>query len=144
MRKILLSLVCLFGLTSAHADPLSPQHAFAEACHLSRYSCWGIKPPMVRVSVYVAMEEAYGIYFGGNTVWMSPVLTDPRDFYIVLVHEMVHYLQAHVDDTVPFGSQVKSCVYEEEAFQASDVVAARLNRPDMIRVNILRAYGCQV
>jgi hypothetical protein len=125
------------------AEPFSPKQAFAEACRLSRYSCAGIKAPMVRYSRFVDAAGAYGIYMGGNTIWMSPNVSGARR-YVVLVHETVHYLQSKVDEKgPPITSAFQRCVNEEEAFEVGDIVAARLNLPDMIRPAILvTSYDC--
>ncbi len=122
--------------------PLTPEGAFADACRLSRYSCVGISPPMVRDSRFVGAEGAFGIYMGGNTIWMAPSVTGARR-YVVMVHEMVHYLQEKADGNTPSSGDFRRCVSEEEAFQVSDIVAARLGQFDMIRPLILVAsYGC--
>lgn len=122
--------------------PLTPEGAFADACQLSRYSCVGIHAPMVRESRFVDAEGAFGIYMGGNTIWMSPEVTGARR-YVVMVHEMVHYLQSKADGNSPSNGDFRRCVSEEEAFQVSDIVAARLGQLDMIRPAILTAaYGC--
>lgn len=127
----------LVGLTaigvSASASPqLSAREAFREACNLSRYDCTGIKPPMVRESVY----------FGGRTVWLADSLS-PERRYVTMVHEMVHYLQTKVDeDGPPLQFAVELCVYESEAFEASNQVARRLNIPEMPQDKFDEHYKC--
>jgi hypothetical protein len=125
-------------------EPLNAYTAFREACRLSRYSCWGLQPPMVRYSSYVDVEGAYGLYFGGRTVWLSPTaMKTPEEHYIVMVHEMVHYLQAYVDQNgLPFETKFERCVREFEAFEVSDRVARRLKVKSMIRDGNLKSYGC--
>lgn len=143
MRLALLLLLLGSTAQAQEFNQYSPQRAFAEACHFSRYNCRGLSTPMVRYSIYVESEGAYGIYMGGNTVWLSPELDTPEKRYLIMVHEMVHYLQSMRDGNgVPFNGTFERCVYEQEAFEISDIVAARLKLYDMIRPGILILYGC--
>jgi hypothetical protein len=142
--KVLVALALVVAPAPFDSDePFSARQAFAEACQLSRYSCDGIKPPMVRASRFVDAAGAHGIYMGGNTIWLNPRVSGALR-YVVLVHETVHYLQSKVDEKgAPMTSSFQRCVNEEEAFEVSDIVAARLNLPDMIRPAILvTAYDC--
>ena len=93
LAGLLLVGLTAIGVSSAlGAQSLSAREAFREACNLSRYDCTGIKPPMVRESVYVRNSGNYGVYFGGRTVWLADSLS-PERRYVTMVHEMVHYLQ---------------------------------------------------
>ncbi len=131
------------GVSSAlGAQSLSAREAFREACNLSRYDCTGTKPPMVRESVYVRNSGNYGVYFGGRTVWLADSLS-PERRYVTMVHEMVHYLQTKVDeDGPPLQFAVELCVYESEAFEASNQVARRLNIPEMPQDKFDEHYKC--
>jgi hypothetical protein len=139
----LLALLVLSTSTQAK-EPLNAYTAFREACRVSRYNCWGLSQPMVRYSSFVDHEQAYGIYIGGRTIWLSPTaMKTPEEHYIVMVHEMVHYLQAYVDQNgLPFETRFERCVREFEAFEVSDKVAKRLNVKSMIRNGDLKSYGC--
>ena len=131
------------GVSSAlGAQSLSAREAFREACNLSRYDCTGIKAPMVRESVYVRRSGNYGVYFGGRTVWLANDLS-PERRYVTMVHEMVHYLQARVDeDGPPMQFPIERCVYESEAFEASNQVSRRLNIPEMPQDKFDEHYNC--
>ena len=147
--NIIRGLVCmalLLCISSVQAKPrYTPYEAFREACWLSRYSCIGIKQPMVRESPYVNLEGAHGIYMGGRTIWMGNKLPTAKERYVVMVHEMVHYLQQYVDQQgIPFTSQFEKCVREHEAFEVSDIVAKRLKQAHLIRGGDFRSYGCGV
>lgn len=145
MRLILLSLTLVTIFATAFASAPRPgsadSAAWREACELSRYNCKGIHPPAVRESMIVEAADLYGLYFGGNTVWLRVGLP-PNLRYAVTVHEMVHFLQAKVDGKgPPFGSQLETCLREEEAYEISDRVTTRLgiagkmHNADKLRAN---------
>jgi hypothetical protein len=140
--RIALAALLVMLLTGAQQDNLTDRLAWREACELSRYDCRGVPAPMVGYSVIVQHAGAYGIYAGDNTVWLAKGLSREMR-YAVLVHESVHYLQKKVGGTnIPFIGKFTQCVSEEEAFEISDIVAKRLNQPDMIRNGDLESYGC--
>jgi len=131
----------LISMSASAALNLNERAAFREACELSRYTCKGIRPPWVRESIFVDKVGAWGYYFGGRTIWLSPNLTTEQR-YIVMVNEMVHYLQVYEDEKgFPQTAPGESCVREEEAYEISDKVVRRLGLQDKIplRLNLLRA-----
>ena len=141
MKALLVSLA-LATCTVASASPgLTPAAAYADACLLSRYSCKGIRQPWVRESIFVDKAGALGMYFGGRTIWVSPGLrTDPKMHYIVLVHEMVHYLQVYADEKgFPHRAPFENCIREEEAYEISDKIAARFGLVNLLRLDQVRA-----
>lgn len=139
---LLLAALLAIGVSASASPQLSAREAFREACSLSRYDCSGIKAPMVRESVYVRYSGNYGVYFGGRTVWIADSLT-PERRYVTMVHEMVHYLQTKVDENgPPMQFAVEVCVYESEAFEASNKVARRLGVPEMPTDQFNHHYNC--
>jgi len=126
MKALLVSLALATCTVASASSNSSDREAWRDACELSRYTCKGIRPPMVRESVLVDVAGLYGLYFGGNTVWLKPEL-EAKLRHVVTVHEMVHYLQAAEDGKgPPFASQLIACLREEEAYEISDRVAKRL------------------
>ena len=134
--------VLLAVLLASCAAPSAENLAFRETCLLSRYNCTGIAPPLVRITPLTARAGLYGVYFGGRTIWLSHTLATPEERYVVMTHEMTHYLQTQVDGNgVPFLTLFEKCVYEEEAYEVSNVVAQRLKQPHLINTN-LSGYSC--
>ena len=141
MKAFLVSLALAIPTVACGSPDLSTRAAFADACLLSRYTCKDIRAPVVRETIFVDRAGALGLYFGGRTVWLSPGLsTNPKMRYIVLVHEMVHYLQVYEDEKgFPHNAPYENCMREEEAYEVSDKIAARFGLINEMKVEQLRA-----
>lgn len=128
----LVLLAAMIALVGSSVEGLTSAAAYREACRLSRYTCKDIPAPKVRESVFVDKSGAYGFYFGGRTIWVATYLT-PRERYVVMVHEMVHYLQVYEDQKgFPHNAPFETCVREEEAYEVSDQVLARLGTTERL------------
>jgi len=132
----------LVSLSASAGLDYSDRAAWREACQLSRYTCRDIPPPMVRRSVFVDKTGAYGLYYGGRTVWLATYLS-PVEEYVVTVHEMVHYLQTYEDGGQYPAPNFVMCLREEEAYEISDKVISRIGSVGRLgpRLEALRA-GC--
>lgn len=142
MRKLLPLAALFLAQTSSAAQDLSPRAAYRDACALSRYTCKDIPQPMIRESIFVDKANAFGFYFGGRTIWLSTFLT-PVERYVVMVHEMVHYLQCHEDrKCFPQSAPFETCLREEEAYEVSDRVIRRLGDTGRLteRLSLLRKH----
>lgn len=137
------ALLCFLSVSIAAKLDLSPKAAYLEACALSRYTCKGIPAPHIRETIFVDRGGAYGWYWGGRTIYLTPGMS-PEMRYVVMVHEMVHYLQCYEDaKCFPRTAPFETCVVEEEAFEVSDQVIRRLGAdkvaPLGLRLDMIRA-----
>jgi hypothetical protein len=88
----------------------------------------------VRYSKYAESLGVWGLYTGGNTVYLVPemeVKTRKSQAYLVLVHEMVHYIETILNNSP--NSQVAVCLSEEEAFEVDGALAVELGMPELDR-----------
>jgi len=117
--------------------------AWDEACARTEYRCFMVNPPKVGTSEYVGILKAYGFYNGGNTVFLKKDLDITDTFgFAVLVHEMVHYLQAR-SDKFPYPGKLSSCMMEEEAWEVYNEVVVSQGRQDLFVKEWFKAYpGC--
>lgn len=140
-----LLLVLTIGTSAAlflHEQPINVR-AFRDACRLSGYSCRGITAPRVMRAAVPLAPTWYGIYYPGSSVVFvrDDVNVEIDSGYIVLVHEMVHYLQLTVGGLV-YVDQFTGCIGEAEAFAASNRLARELGNPELARDNWAEQYGC--
>ena len=108
--------------------------AWRDACRLSRFDCTGLPAPAVRFSEYAEALGVWGLYTGGNTVYMAPSLPLEKrksQSYLVLVHEMVHYIETRLNQGG--NGRVAVCLSEEEAFQVDGKLAHELGIGELDR-----------
>jgi hypothetical protein len=91
--------------------------AWFQACDYSPYTCIGVVPPKV-VSEYMRYG-LLGYYQGDDTVYINRRLRG-QELNEVLMHEMIHYLQAKVGGLPVPGPANLICQAEEEAFTLVD------------------------
>ncbi len=120
--------------------------AWEDTCRLSNYSCDGIEPPLVRWSKYATQQGVWGMYLGGNEVYMADTMKIEKrksQAYLVLVHEMHHYLEQQVVQNP--NSRTAVCLSEEQAFSIDGALARELGLPELDRSKTwLKSYGhCQ-
>jgi hypothetical protein len=99
--------------------PSAVEVAFADACRLSQYDCAGVPPPAARVTDFGHDFGVYGVYMGGNLIWIASdaeLLLGPVSLHAILIHETVHYLQEVVGHLRPSSSMLEVCAKEEEAY----------------------------
>ena len=141
------------------AQPLNPkndgfkgeqQHlvveAWRDACRLSRYDCTGLPMPSLRYSKLAEMHGVYGMYTGGRTVYLVPsmkVVEKKSQAYLVLVHEMVHYIETKINRAGM--NRMSVCLSEEEAFEVDGELAVELGMPELDRRKTWIVYypACQ-
>lgn len=141
-RSPLKALVALFLLCAlCVAGPpakLDDRAAWREACAVSRYSCRGLRPPLV---VEAPITGLLGRYRMGDKYLVIHDELDSKLAYAVKVHEMVHYLQ-YKRSAWKFTHE-NACAMEREAFEVSNVVLRRIGDPRVVDWNIMRVvYGC--
>jgi hypothetical protein len=115
--------VLVASCVSMPESPSASASAFADACRLSHYDCAGVPPPAIRVTDFGSDFGVYGLYLGGDIVWLASdiELLKGRDYaYAVLIHETVHYLQEVVGHLPRSTSLFEVCVKEEEAYLVSN------------------------
>ena len=133
---IILAIVGAYLDATAQRTPSYVQDAFNIACEISRYTCKDIRPPNV---YYAYMPTAWGLYVGGDSVFISTALEPYIDEDIfgraTLLHEMVHYLQTVEDGqgAVIYGID-HWCAVEGEAYVVENTWLSRIGRNDLIRV----------
>ncbi len=130
MRKFLIVAAALL-LTSCSAQfKMAAQQiqltrdAFNDACDNSRYECRGVPLPVLVVTDLSYWGRGVrGIYAGGPQVYIDDnVKYGSPLFYIVLVHEIVHYLQRFDPASSLYQS---SCNREGEAFDTAGRTAVQ-------------------
>lgn len=148
LRVLFLSGVLVSLCVQAAQHPIGPPRALRvrawhDACLLSKYKCDGIGPPRARFDEKLAAEDLYGQYIGGGVVWIRPGMSDD-DTHVVLVHEMVHYLQDR-HGYWPSPNKLHACRMEAEAWQVSNIVAYhKVPLSAIYRPNWAYSYGCVV
>ena len=144
------ALVLLAASAAANAEPLfvkdiskMERTAWRIACDFKGYDCSNIPVPQVW---YMEMEGTHGRYWRGapgievNTKLIGQVFSG-----LVMVHEMVHYIQDYqIRQSLNHGFN-SHCDREREAFNITLAVAFSLNIKDSRLVSwpeIARAYSC--
>lgn len=145
MRKFLVAIVaalCAFLALPAHGQsaftgpstlsPASAEYLFQmqvdawhAACAMKRADCDKIKPPGV---AYGLLWGMFGSYMDGEDAVMIDIRLMAQPFaYMVMVHEMIHYLQYQTGQMMK-GSPgyLSDCGREEEAFTLTYVLNLRL------------------
>lgn len=116
--------------------------AWSDACRLSRYDCRGLQKPRLRYSKLISMHGAWGMYTGGTTVYLAPSMRITKresQAYLVLVHEVVHYIETKVN-RAPNG-RMSVCLSEEEAFSVDGELAREMGLPHLDRsVDWIKQY----
>ncbi len=104
--------------------------AWFQACDYTDYSCIGVPVPKV-VSENMG-RRLLGYYNGTDTVYVNRTLKGQR-LNEVLMHEMVHYLQAKVGGLKVPGYAEPICHAENEAFAVVDLWLIDHSYADLIR-----------
>jgi hypothetical protein len=104
---------------------LEKMHDFAwfAACDAKQIDCTGLDRPRVG---YVVIEDALGqYYYGAHIVEVDIRMLGQQASILVVVHEMLHYLQWGMGQTT-FGSRgyLTPCEREKEAFTLTYQVSA--------------------
>ena len=124
MRKLLTvilgSVFLVATIPSASAKPSLERQAWYDACHFSRYKCFGVQMPRVSKVQYLDNSGVYGVYYLGSDVVFVATNLEPGLARAVMAHEMTHYLQVKVGGFVP--DMGANCLLESEAFGVSDQV----------------------
>lgn len=129
------------------------RQAFSDACRIALYDCWnlpksqkGAKISLPTLEYHPINEEysSWGQYWGGTVLYLDvqfDITRVPKGLgYLVLAHEMTHYLQtARPKGDVPMDAW-DSCEREAEAFFVGDAVADEIGKPEYKRPNWYRAY----
>lgn len=98
------------------------------ACVLSQYSCKRLKKPTIVWSNFIPNHwKAFGLFIPGEPNLYVRTNLPTQLTEVVLVHEMVHYLQDKR------GEYLTSCAKEAEAFKVGDKYAKRIRRYDLVR-----------
>ena len=142
---LLLAIVAavVFGWYISQPEDDVSNRALLDACRLTDYNCGVfLQPPELRFTNMTEMLNAWGFYIYTDKVYLEMGL-DPEEShigYMVLVHETVHYLQNKYDAAAP--SKLRSCLHEEEAWNVTNALALELKRPDLLREDWAKGYGC--
>ncbi len=120
--------------------------AWEYACELSRYDCHGVKPPWIHV-IQIAGHNARGASLGDRSIYIDPDWSDftKSESMLVLIHEMVHYLQHEVGEHQTDGyirSGLEACIVEGEAHTVSNQYAVLVGRVDLIK-DWVSLFGCE-
>lgn len=139
MRNFFLAILATVGLgASANAtnweaeylDQYARYTSWTVACELTPYSCIGVEVPKV---VRVKMRKGLlGYYDGGDSVFINIDLMNGIQTKEVLVHEMIHYLQAKVGGLKVPGPAEPICRAEEEAFTLVDKWLLEIGYKNMV------------
>jgi len=129
MRALLVALLAAVALTPAanaiQVSMLQGMHqarvdaAFAIACHLSKYTCEGITSPRAVYSLEADSRGVSGMYWAGDPnviIAYSTLGKTPAFQNGVLVHEVVHYLQA-----IEGRNVLSPCEKEAEAWEVFNI-----------------------
>jgi len=131
------------SITAAQAEAMSVAQAEAwdTACREMRIACKGpsaLPPPQV---AYGLLPSAFGMYqLGARTVLLDIRIIGQPFAFVVMVHEMVHYLQYRVLD-----ENMSKCDAEEQAFRIGFKAALDRNIVDpriKTWTEIRYIYGC--
>ena len=142
---ILLAMVAavVFGWYISQPENDLNNRALLDACRLTDYNCGVfLQPPELVFTDMTEMIGAWGFYIYTDRVYLAKD-KDPKEShigYMVLVHETVHYLQNKYDKA-PY-SKLRACVHEEEALNVTNALAVELKRPDLLRLDWAKGYGC--
>jgi len=112
--------------------------AFSIACELTKYTCDGITSPRAVYSVEVDSRGVWGMYYAGEAEVLLSFrsLGESTAFQNgVLVHEIVHYLQAIEGRNVLDG-----CGKEEEAWKAFNDFQRKYGSEGEINLNWSKGY----
>jgi hypothetical protein len=140
MFKRSLFAVGVLALLSACSSFKTKEPAWDLVCTHSDYTCVGIKEPVVVEADLV--NGIYGEYFPGDQWVILRVNMEEPQRTIVLVHEMVHYLQwSHGKSKLDDPMSVR-CKREKEAFDVSYEVSLELGAPDTQWFEVAPIYGC--
>lgn len=119
--------------------------AWATACDITQ-ECTGVSAPVVVKSDLTFdaspfLYSALGLHQSGRPYVYVRENLDPAMEYLVLVHEMTHYING-----VRGYYQDKPCLNEESAFLVADIAAVRIGREDLIQGDIWRSKyrGCEI
>jgi len=117
---------------------LTEMDAWRTACREMKVLCSAWAPPVV---TYGLLKGPFGRYeLGSHTIQLDIRILGQSFSYVVMVHEMVHYLQYTV-----FGPILSSCEAEEQAFRIGMKVALDLNIQDpriKTWTEMKHLYGC--
>jgi len=128
------------SITAAQAEAMSVEQAEAwdTACREMRIRCKDFPPPQV---AYGLLPSAFGMYqLGARTVLLDIRIIGQPFAFVVMVHEMVHYLQYRVLD-----QNMSKCDAEEQAFRIGFKTALDRNIVDpriKTWTEIRYIYGC--
>jgi hypothetical protein len=130
-----LLMAALLSTPACAAPPSAAEKAFADACRLSQYDCRGVQAPQIRRSAFVEPLGFYGVYLGGNIVYVAIDVDYAHDpsAYAIVVHEIVHYLQETIGHLRPSTNLLEVCTKEEEAYVVSNALLVELNLADKAR-----------
>ena len=134
MRKLLVLIAALMATTAVGAADYGTEYdkykAWLAACDYTQYTCTGITPPKV---VRKPMRPGLlGTYRGGDVIYINKTLGQGTPIQRVLMHEMVHYLQAKVGGLQVPGPAKEICAAEAEAFTQVDKWLIDVGRPDLV------------
>jgi hypothetical protein len=116
--------------------------AFNDACDISRYTCRAVPLPVLEVrDLSYWGRGVRGIYAGGPQVYIDDnVKYESPLFKVVLVHEIVHYLQRFAPENDLWQS---NCSREGEAFEVAGKYAVKMGWPERDRrSNWWYSYRC--
>lgn len=150
LGAILALLVCVQQVrayppkTTFEVDQIEIQQIFRDACRISEYECSGIEIPVVRRSNQLNPMHVYGLYAGGNILWINNQVIASRRA-LTMFHEVIHYLQFNVGKLNPdLMGDIASCVVEREAMELTNKYALESNMIYYVRQldEWQETYGC--
>lgn len=149
LGAILALLVCVQQVlayppkTTFEVDQIEIQQIFRDACRISEYECSGVDTPVVRRSNQLDPMHVYGLYAGGNILWINHDLASRRA--LTMFHEVIHYLQFNVGKLNPdLIGEIAICVIEREAMELTNKYALESNMIYYVRQldEWQETYGC--
>ena len=150
LGAILALLVCVQQVrahppkTTFEVDQIEIQQIFRDACRISEYECSGVDTPVVRRSDQLNPMHVYGLYAGGNILWINNQVIASRRT-LTMFHEVIHYLQFNVGKLNPdLMGEIASCVVEHEAMELTNKYAIESNMLFYVRQldEWQETYGC--
>lgn len=96
-----------------HFDAKQADAAWKAACRVKKASCMSIPQPSI---AWAPLPSAFGQYHMGDAaIVMDSSIRGQAFAQIVMLHEMVHYLQHFKDGNEPAKTKDEACASEKEA-----------------------------